>query len=92
MALRAAMVAIATMTDPALSRPVQRTGAEERDYLVKRAEHHRRLAVASSDPGSRSLHMRFQQLYLERASAEHDGTFEPDPPAKIPGTGISIDG
>ncbi len=41
--------------------------AEEREYLLRRAEHHRQLAEKSQQPASRSTHTRFQQLYEQRA-------------------------
>ncbi|RZM37484.1 MAG: hypothetical protein EOP67_01055 [Sphingomonas sp.] len=42
--------------------------ADEREYLLRRAEHHRQLAEKSQQPASRSIHRRFQQLYEQRAA------------------------
>jgi hypothetical protein len=80
------------MTDPALSQPTPQTGGEERDYLLNRAEDHRRLAAKSSDPSARSLHERFEQLYRDRAGGNGDGISQLPTPAKVPGTGNPIDG
>lgn len=49
--------------------PIVRTPEEERDYLLRRAEHHRLLAERSDEAGARSIHQRFQYLYQERADA-----------------------
>jgi hypothetical protein len=92
MGLRGAVVAVGAMTDPAPSQSTPRTDAEERDYLLKRADDHRRLAAESSDPASRSLHLRFEQLYRDRARGNSDGILQPSAPAKIPGTRHPIDG
>ena len=86
MGLRAAVIAIGAMIEPILARPAPRTDAEERDYFLKRAEDHRQLAAGRADPGSRALHLRFEQLYRARAQSDSDGIFRSEAPAKIPGT------
>jgi len=42
--------------------------AEDRDYLLKRADQHRRQGERC-DEASRSLHARFQRIYEDRAAA-----------------------
>ncbi|TVV75752.1 hypothetical protein [Sphingomonas solaris] len=48
--------------------PIQRSGAAERDYLLRRAEDHRRLAEDCDEPGARGIHQRLRQLYEARAA------------------------
>ncbi|WP_242096346.1 MULTISPECIES: hypothetical protein [unclassified Sphingomonas] len=47
--------------------PVIRSGPSERDYLLKRAVDHQRLAEKADEAGSRTIHLRLQQLYEEQA-------------------------
>ncbi|MDI1295371.1 MAG: hypothetical protein PSY12_05720 [bacterium] len=47
--------------------PHARTAAQERQYLLKRAEDHRRLAAMAADEDAQGLHLTFQRLYQERA-------------------------
>ena len=47
--------------------PTRRNGPEERTYLMKRADDHRRMAEKSAEAGARALHLRFQRLYQEEA-------------------------
>ncbi|HEX8445370.1 MAG TPA: hypothetical protein VF649_02040 [Sphingomonas sp.] len=49
--------------------PVSRLAPAEHDYLLKRADDHRRMAEKSEDPGSKAIHLRFEELYRERANA-----------------------
>jgi hypothetical protein len=64
--------------DPAaiVSGSIERTGTEERDYLLKRADDHRQRAVIARDQGARDIHARLQRLYEERAAVigivQHD--------------------
>lgn len=55
------------MADPSHSDRIARTGSEERDYLLRRANAHRVLAERCSETGPRSIHQRLQQLYSEQA-------------------------
>lgn len=55
------------MSDQHTPDPLLRSGAEERDYLLGRAEDHRELAERA-DPASRTIHLRLRQLYQERAA------------------------
>jgi hypothetical protein len=55
---------MAEPTDPA---PVLRSGAEERDYLLKRAEAHLHMAETARELGSRAIHLRLSRLYREQA-------------------------
>lgn len=48
--------------------PIAVSEPEDRDYLLKRADQHRRQGERC-DPVSRSLHARFQRLYEDRAAA-----------------------
>jgi hypothetical protein len=48
---------------------IRRTGPEERDYLLQRAEGHRQLAEKTEGSGAKMIHARMKQLYEERASA-----------------------
>lgn len=52
--------------DPA---PHHRSPAEERAYLFRRSEEHRRCAAASEEPLQRALHEDFAMRYQERAKA-----------------------
>lgn len=47
---------------------VVQSGVDERDYLSRRADDHRRLAEKSDEPGARLIHERLQRLYEERAA------------------------
>lgn len=49
--------------------PVVRSGAEERDYLLKRAEDHRGRAAKSAEQGAKSVHQRLTRLYENRAAS-----------------------
>lgn len=55
---------------------VRRSGPEERDYLLARAEKHRRLAEQAGMDGPKRVHLRLQRLYQERAArvdmVDHD--------------------
>jgi len=44
-----------------------RTGPEERDYLLKRADDHRQRAEMTEEAGARMVHIQLQQLYVARA-------------------------
>ncbi len=57
-----------TMSDQPPPEPSAVREPEDRDYLLKRADQHRRQGEQCAD-ASRSLHARFQRLYEERAAA-----------------------
>lgn len=57
------------MSDQHQPEPFPRSGPEERDYLLRRADAHRKIADKTEDPGARAIHLRIQQLYQERAAA-----------------------
>jgi len=56
------------MTDYPHPYPAPRSGPEERNYLLRRAKDHSRLAEITDEPGSRMIHLRLQKLYNERAA------------------------
>lgn len=45
-----------------------RSGADERGYMLRRAEDHRQLAEKTDDAGSRTIHLRLHELYSEQAA------------------------
>ncbi|WP_022685717.1 hypothetical protein [Sphingomonas phyllosphaerae] len=47
---------------------IERTGREERDYLLQRADGHRQLAEKTEESGAKMIHTRLKQLYEERAA------------------------
>lgn len=55
------------MSNDHLSDPVSRSGTDERDYLLKRAEDHRQLAEITDDRQARTIHLRLRKLYEEQA-------------------------
>lgn len=57
------------MSDPHEARLDRRSGPAERDYLLRRAEDHRRRADASAEAGVQALHARFARLYRAQAAS-----------------------
>jgi len=55
------------MSEPNDPPPVLRSGAEERAYMLKRADDHLRLAGTAHEPGTRAIHLRLHRLYREQA-------------------------
>jgi len=47
--------------------PAPRTGPEEQEYLLRRADDHHLLAERTGDSDARAIHLRLRQLYLQRA-------------------------
>lgn len=69
------MVAPGRMVRPAMSDTpnpgspaVVRSGPEERAYLLRRAEDHRKLAERTTDTETRMVHLRLRQLCEDRAA------------------------
>lgn len=50
--------------------------AHERDYLLKRADDHRQLALNAVEPNIRATHLSMQRLYEQRA--DHSGLMHMD--------------
>jgi hypothetical protein len=55
------------MTDQHIPDSLPRSASDERQYLLRRADEHRQLAEKADEPGSRTAHVRLQQLYLDKA-------------------------
>ncbi|WP_140851069.1 hypothetical protein [Sphingomonas glacialis] len=56
------------MINPHAPDVTPRSGPEERQYLLRRAEDHRQLAEKTDDVGSQAIHLRLHRLYRERAA------------------------
>ena len=46
---------------------IVRSGPEEREYLLRRAESHLQLGEKTNEMGSKLIHLRLHRLYKERA-------------------------
>lgn len=55
------------MCEPNDPPPVLRSGQEEREYLLKRADAHLQMAGSAREPESRAIHLRLHRLYREQA-------------------------
>lgn len=56
------------MTDKREPAAIDRSGPDECAYLLRRADDHRQLAERHAEADARTIHLRFQRLYEERAS------------------------
>jgi hypothetical protein len=55
------------MCEPTDPPPVLRSGQEERDYLLKRADAHLQMASTAREQEARTVHLRLHRLYREQA-------------------------
>lgn len=53
---------------PQAPAPETRSSAEERQYLLRRAGDHRRLADGGAETDARAIHLRMAQLYEQQAA------------------------
>ena len=48
--------------------PVQNSTLEDREYFLKRADDHRRLAEKCDEAGAKSVHLQLENLYKTKAT------------------------